>query len=216
MIDAGPPRKVDLSEKKSSVSDGKSKILIRLRTNKPKPVDPIVSDAADDSDVVVLDDDLDDDDDAGDEQSSDGVPDEVAEGFVKTWNLRPRKPAPKGVNGNSGSVPKGLTGNGGRAPMGVRDEAQDRKARGSSRPEFVRSRSGADAKMAAEAKEKEQGFSISLSKEEIDEDIFLMTGSKPSRRPKKRSKAMQKQLDVLVFFYNLNLHYYAFVLILRL
>ncbi|XP_021892759.1 splicing factor 3B subunit 2 [Carica papaya] len=115
--------------------------------------------------------------------------------FVKTWNLRPRKPAPKGVNGNSGSVPKGLTGNGGRAPMGVRDEAQDRKARGSSRPEFVRSRSGADAKMAAEAKEKEQGFSISLSKEEIDEDIFLMTGSKPSRRPKKRSKAMQKQLD---------------------
>ncbi|KAJ8556435.1 hypothetical protein K7X08_032187 [Anisodus acutangulus] len=36
---------------------------------------------------------------------------------------------------------------------------------------------------------------ISLSKEEIEEDVYSMTGSRPSRRPKKRSKIVQKQLD---------------------
>ncbi|XP_076918373.1 uncharacterized protein LOC143616066 [Bidens hawaiensis] len=36
---------------------------------------------------------------------------------------------------------------------------------------------------------------ISLSKDEIEEDIYAFTGSKPSRRPKKRSKIAQKQID---------------------
>ncbi|KAK8614749.1 hypothetical protein V6N13_068543 [Hibiscus sabdariffa] len=38
---------------------------------------------------------------------------------------------------------------------------------------------------------------ISLTREEIDDDIFAMTGSKPSGRPKKRAKNVQKQLDCL-------------------
>ncbi|KAL2472089.1 Protein of unknown function (DUF1639) [Abeliophyllum distichum] len=36
---------------------------------------------------------------------------------------------------------------------------------------------------------------ISLSREEIEEDVYALTGSKPARRPKKRSKNTQKQLD---------------------
>ncbi|CAA2953783.1 uncharacterized protein LOC111386761 [Olea europaea var. sylvestris] len=36
---------------------------------------------------------------------------------------------------------------------------------------------------------------ISLSREEIDDDVYALTGSKPARRPKKRSKNIQKQLD---------------------
>lgn len=36
---------------------------------------------------------------------------------------------------------------------------------------------------------------ISLSREEIEEDFFIMTGSKPPRRPKKRTKAVQKVID---------------------
>lgn len=39
-------------------------------------------------------------------------------------------------------------------------------------------------------------FSITLTREEIDEDIYAMTGSRARRRPKKRPKNVQKQLDV--------------------
>ncbi|KAL8114384.1 uncharacterized protein LOC141663854 [Apium graveolens] len=36
---------------------------------------------------------------------------------------------------------------------------------------------------------------ITLSREEIEEDLFSMSGSKPARRPKKRTKTVQKQVD---------------------
>lgn len=36
---------------------------------------------------------------------------------------------------------------------------------------------------------------ISLSKDEIEEDVYSLTGSRPSRRPKKRPRTLQKQLD---------------------
>lgn len=37
---------------------------------------------------------------------------------------------------------------------------------------------------------------ISLSKEEIEEDVYALTGGKPARRPRKWPKNVQKQLDV--------------------
>ncbi|XP_076928887.1 uncharacterized protein LOC143593022 [Bidens hawaiensis] len=40
-------------------------------------------------------------------------------------------------------------------------------------------------------------LSISLSKDEIEEDMFALTGAKPSRRPKKRPRTIQRQLDTL-------------------
>lgn len=36
---------------------------------------------------------------------------------------------------------------------------------------------------------------IALSREEIEEDVYAMTGGRPPRRPKKRAKTVQKQLD---------------------
>lgn len=41
---------------------------------------------------------------------------------------------------------------------------------------------------------------ISLSREEIEEDVYALTGGKPARRPKKWPKNVQKQLDVCVGF----------------
>ncbi|XP_010921901.1 uncharacterized protein [Elaeis guineensis] len=38
-------------------------------------------------------------------------------------------------------------------------------------------------------------FSISLTREEVEEDFLAMKGKKPPRRPKKRAKIVQKQLD---------------------
>ncbi|KAI9164840.1 hypothetical protein LWI28_003098 [Acer negundo] len=46
-------------------------------------------------------------------------------------------------------------------------------------------------------KRKLRSFSIALSKEEIEADILAITGSKPTRRPKKRPKNVQRQLDTL-------------------
>ena len=40
-------------------------------------------------------------------------------------------------------------------------------------------------------------FSVSLSPEEIEEDIYALTGGRPRRRPRKRPRAVQRQLDSL-------------------
>ncbi|KAG6517179.1 hypothetical protein ZIOFF_020559 [Zingiber officinale] len=40
-------------------------------------------------------------------------------------------------------------------------------------------------------------FSISLTKEEIDEDIYAVTGCRARRRPRKRPRVIQKQLEAL-------------------
>lgn len=45
-------------------------------------------------------------------------------------------------------------------------------------------------------------FSLTLTKEEIETDFLLMTGAKPPRRPKKRSRALQKQIDVKCSIFN--------------
>jgi hypothetical protein len=54
-------------------------------------------------------------------------------------------------------------------------------------------------------KEKKVRFSIPLTKVEIEEDIYSLTGSKPARRPKKRAKHVQKQLDVCHYYFSFSL-----------
>lgn len=46
-----------------------------------------------------------------------------------------------------------------------------------------------------ESVKKKRKFWIALSREEIEEDVFIMTGSRPARRPRKRPKNVQKVLD---------------------
>lgn len=48
----------------------------------------------------------------------------------------------------------------------------------------------------AEKRERSK-FSVSLSREEIEQDFMAMTGKKLPRRPTKRPKTLQKQLDTL-------------------
>uniref|UniRef100_A0A0A9DLN2 DUF1639 domain-containing protein n=1 Tax=Arundo donax TaxID=35708 RepID=A0A0A9DLN2_ARUDO len=40
-------------------------------------------------------------------------------------------------------------------------------------------------------------FSVSLTAEEIEEDIYALTGARPRRRPRKRPRVVQRQLDSL-------------------
>jgi len=55
----------------------------------------------------------------------------------------------------------------------------------------------ADRAPAPAEEAKKRGFSIALSKEEIAEDFAAIRGSRPPRRPKKRPRTVQRQLDLL-------------------
>lgn len=203
----------DRSGTKSTTPDGRSKIFIRIRTKNSEEAADIattVSTSATDNAaasvaaVQVTDDSAEpaiDADVSVSERISDGGGHEADEFGPKVWNLRPRKPPPtkKRSIGNSGGVLKSC--NGGSLP--------ENKAQGTVRTEAIRSRNGVDAKIATiERKEKKPRLSISLSKLEIDEDIYALTGSKPSRRPKKRAKNVQKQLDVKIFTFLMDLSFH--------
>lgn len=193
----------DRSGTKSTTPDGRSKIFIRIRTkNNEETADvattTVVSASATDiataTAVHETDGAANDADVSIHQRISDGGGGEEGDEFgPKTWNLRPRKPPPtkKRSIGNGGVILKSCSGS-----------SPENKAQGTVRTESIRSRNGADAKIAiTERKEKKPRLSISLSKLEIDEDIYALTGSKPSRRPKKRAKNLQKQLDVRLRFH---------------
>ncbi|GMI99501.1 hypothetical protein like AT1G25370 [Hibiscus trionum] len=55
----------------------------------------------------------------------------------------------------------------------------------------------ASAPAAADRKRPRPKFSVPLSKEEIEKDFMAMVGHRPPRRPKKRARNVQKQLDYL-------------------
>ncbi|CAA7029553.1 unnamed protein product [Microthlaspi erraticum] len=197
----------DRSGTKSTSADGRSKIFIRIRTkNNEEAADVATEVSAPATDIATATATavagIQEPDDSGEpaidadvsigERISDGGGQEADEFGPKTWNLRPRKPPPtkKRSAGNNG---------GGGILKSCSDSFQENKAQGTIRTEAIRARIGVDAKMATmtERKEKKPRLTISLSKMEIDEDIYSLTGSKPSRRPKKRAKNVQKQLDVL-------------------
>lgn len=103
----------------------------------------------------------------------------------KPWNLRPRKGATlkSSIGARVGEL---------QEPEGQLQQQQQGEV---GQPKSLRLRGMADSQGGAERKEKRK-FWIALSREEIEEDVFAMTGSRPSRRPKKRPKNVQKQLDV--------------------
>lgn len=110
---------------------------------------------------------------------------EEGNGEAKPWNLRPRKEVIKAAAAN----PKKET----------RAENDDNKI--SSNNTVIKSQrlrgivEGGPQNGGVERKGKRKIW-ISLSKEEIEEDIYALTGGKPSRRPRKWPKNVQKQLDV--------------------
>lgn len=114
----------------------------------------------------------------------------AVDGDVKPWNLRPRRFSITGDGNGNGNGTAGSSVKSRRLMRGVGD--------------------GDGVGVAAEEKEKEEDRKkkrrlwISLSKEEIEEDIYAFTGSKPARRPKKRNRTVQKLLDVcyVITFFN--------------
>ncbi|KAL9326737.1 hypothetical protein ACSQ67_007382 [Phaseolus vulgaris] len=114
---------------------------------------------------------------------------DAEEAVQKPWNLRPRKPAlPKSALEIGTGPSRNHANNGvGEFHDGVSHHGENPA------PKSLRLRGFADTQ-CAEKKEKRK-FWIALSREEIEEDIFVMTGSRPARRPRKRPKNVQKQMD---------------------
>ncbi|KAJ8556394.1 hypothetical protein K7X08_029785 [Anisodus acutangulus] len=150
--------------------EGRSKILLKIpRKNK-----------ADEISIAIH-----EEQQKGNESQDEGKAVTADEEATKTWNLRPRKPIHKSLNLNGG--PFRSTGS----------AMQESKSQLPNMMNVNKLENNNELNGAAQKKEKRQRFSIALSREEIDEDIYAMTGSKAARRPKKRVKAVQKQLNTL-------------------
>ncbi|TKY55477.1 hypothetical protein E2542_SST19892 [Spatholobus suberectus] len=126
--------------------------------------------------------------DETDDEAAERKAEDAEEAVQKPWNLRPRKPAfPKAALEIGAGPSRNHNHNGGEfhdaAPQHGENPA----------PKSLRLRGFSDTQ-CTEKKEKRK-FWIALSREEIEEDIFVMTGSRPARRPRKRPKNVQKQMD---------------------
>ncbi|OWM88355.1 hypothetical protein CDL15_Pgr003767 [Punica granatum] len=102
------------------------------------------------------------------------------EAVQRPWNLRPRRANPSPRVGEFSEAAAAIA----QSP-GENQQPKSTRLRGLAETSAV---------AGGERKEKRR-FWIALSKEEIEEDIFVMTGSRPARRPKKRAKHVQKQLN---------------------
>lgn len=109
------------------------------------------------------------------------------ESSPKVWNLRPRRPPVNQKQSTGGSPAIGTSR--------LRDNKTSHEINNNKQSsELINNNNNNNSDLK---KMKNQKFSIPLSRGEIEEDILLLTGSKPSRRPKKRPRAIQKQLDNL-------------------
>ncbi|XP_054821916.1 uncharacterized protein LOC129320472 [Prosopis cineraria] len=100
------------------------------------------------------------------------VEDETA-AIARPWNLRTRRAACK-------------------AP-----HEEERKCNSSSLPTKVVEAAVTKENPVSVAKNEKTKFSVSLSKEDVEEDFLAMVGTRPPRRPKKRPRIVQRQLDTL-------------------
>ncbi|XP_044487231.1 uncharacterized protein LOC123212217 [Mangifera indica] len=96
----------------------------------------------------------------------------------KPWNLRPRK-----------GVQEALVN------AGVMESHNPSRNNVNSKPKSMRLREMVESRGCHGEKKEKIKFWLTLSREEIEEDIFVMTGSRPARRPRKRPKNIQKQVD---------------------
>ena len=127
-------------------------------------------------------------------EAEEGESSPAAATAVRPWNLRKRRAACKAppIGGKSLRIEERNKAN--YSPL--RSEGGNN---GGKSPRLVRgAASGSGLEKKDRPKERPK-FSLTLSKKEIDEDFIQMLGHRPPRRPKKRPRAVQKQLDVSQF-----------------
>ncbi|KAK3008600.1 hypothetical protein RJ639_013054 [Escallonia herrerae] len=108
----------------------------------------------------------------------------------RPWNLRTRRAACRApLNDSAG-------GGSNDSPSPVRYESPAATTK-SSRLRGLATAAATVGKLSAEKGERSERakFSVSLSRAEVESDFLAMVGSSPPRRPKKRNRTIQKQLD---------------------
>ncbi|KAK4793397.1 hypothetical protein SAY86_023832 [Trapa natans] len=94
------------------------------------------------------------------------------ESLVRPWNLRTRRAACK-------------------APIGGTDRGKARAG------QSLGEDGNSNLSSLLKGREERAKFYPTLKRKEIDEDFVKMTGHRPPRKPKKRLRAIQKQLDMM-------------------
>ncbi|MQM14911.1 hypothetical protein Taro_047846 [Colocasia esculenta] len=84
-----------------------------------------------------------------------------------------------------------------RRTSAASNSPRNREHASASRLAAPRHRAGASERREAAARRRRPRFSVPLTKEEIDEDLYAFTGRRAPRRPKKHPRAVQKQLDMV-------------------
>ncbi|KAF9602750.1 hypothetical protein IFM89_030638 [Coptis chinensis] len=115
----------------------------------------------------------------------------------KPWNLRPRK----GVVKNNNEMSSNGVKSGGEIEEKLKEshviEKKEQEQKMMAMPKSLRLRGLIENENnVVEKKEKPKLF-VTLLREEIEVDYFAWTGLKPPRRPKKRNRTVQKQMDNL-------------------
>lgn len=117
----------------------------------------------------------------------------------RPWSLRTRRAACKTtpLNGFSsgGNGCGGFSRSDSGSGMGLTVDAS-RPISGFSPVSAAASDKSPVLRSGSEKKDREK-FSVALSKRAIEEDFLTMVNNRPPRRPKKRAKFIQKQLDTL-------------------
>ncbi|ONK81722.1 uncharacterized protein A4U43_C01F32220 [Asparagus officinalis] len=108
---------------------------------------------------------------------------------ARPWNLRTRRANPNRISNQNASPSPNLKRSSPSPPSPPS-------------PTILAVEGGNLVKLGrSEEEERNRGerckFSVALKREEIEEDFVKMKGSKPPRRPKKRAKYVQRQLDSL-------------------
>ncbi|KAL0430155.1 UNVERIFIED_CONTAM: hypothetical protein Sradi_0641500 [Sesamum radiatum] len=135
----------------------------------------------------------------------------AVEGEVcRPWNLRTRRAACKTpLSGlilcrNGGATAAGAENDsaGGKGlrvdiPKSNSVSSQMRAGSAAVADNSTRLRSAGNCSTASGEKRERAKFSVALSKRDIEEDFLAIVGHRPPRRPKKRAKIIQRQLDTL-------------------
>ncbi|XP_004300975.1 PREDICTED: uncharacterized protein LOC101293981 [Fragaria vesca subsp. vesca] len=174
---------VEAEEEEEGIEAVREKLMFEFKTAADKMKDAILR-GEEDLDVDV--------DDAEAAAVEDGGSSPAAAAAVRPWNLRTRRAACKAPIGGGGGS-KGLRIEERKVNSSpLRSEGNN----GGKSPRLVRGASGSGLEKKERPKERPK-FSLTLSKKEIDEDFTQILGHRAPRRPKKRPRAVQKQLDAL-------------------
>ncbi|TXG57371.1 hypothetical protein EZV62_018684 [Acer yangbiense] len=127
----------------------------------------------------------------------------AAQDSARPWNLRTRRAACKDPNGGpapaaASPASKGFLRIEERKPSSSSSPMRSEVGVGAKSPRVLRGGGGLAEK---EVKKERPKFSMALSKKEIEEDFMELVNHRPPRRPKKRPRIVQKQLDVSFFFF---------------